>query len=172
MITAPLLLITVIYLTVFFVPGRRELRRLRADLDATIENSYQAESKGTRIEAIRADLNATKEYTEQWRNRALGSPKYAELYGRVLTMGRETGTVFRSFDPDTPVPMNYLDQMPVQLVCAGNFTSIFDFIRRLEAFPETILVNSVDMVAPSQDGGLTECSLELVIFTDHSQNSN
>ena len=124
------------------------------------------------IEAIRADLESTKEYTEQWRKRALGMPKFAELYGRVLAMGRETGTVFHSFDPETPVSMNYLDQMSVQLVCGGDFDSIFEFIRRLEGFPEAILINSVDMVAPRQDGEMTQCSLDLVIFTDHSQNSN
>ncbi|CAK9109404.1 Type IV pilus biogenesis and competence protein PilQ, partial [Durusdinium trenchii] len=131
--------------------------RLRADLKSTTDMSYQAEIKGTRIEAIRADLESTKEYTDQWRKRALGMPKFAELYGRVLAMGRETGTVFHSFDPETPVSMNYLDQMSVQLVCGGDFDSIFEFIRRLEGFPEAILINSIDMVAPRQDGEMTQC---------------
>jgi len=172
LITAPLLLLTVIYLAFFFVPGRRELKRLRNNLDTTVKLTYQSESMATRIEAIRADLQATRGYTEAWRERSVPSPQLAEMYGRILALGRDAGTVFRSLDPDTLVPMEHLDQTPVNLVCAGSFSSIFDFVRRLEAFPEAVAIDSLEVTAPSKDGELTQCSLNLVIFTGHSQDSD
>lgn len=172
MITAPLLLLTVIYLTVFFVPGRRELNRLRADLDSTVEMAYQAEAKSTRIEAIQADIRATGEYTDEWEGRRLSTPRFAELFGRIHALGRDAGTVFRSFNPETPVPMRHLDQMPVKLVCVGSYASLFEFVRQLESLPEAIVINSVDVAAPRKDGEGTQCSLNLIVFTGHSQDSD
>jgi len=171
-ITAPLLLLTIVYLVFFFVPGRRNLRRLREDLDTTMKLTYQSESAATRIEAILADLRSTRDFTESWRARSLHSPRLAELYGRILALGRDVGTEFRSLDPDTSVSMEQLDQAPVKLVLAGSFSAIFDFLRRLESFPEVMLIDSVELKAPSKDGGLTQCSLSLVIFTDHSRDSD
>lgn len=172
MITAPLLLLTVIYLTVFFVPGRRELHRLQADLDSTVELAYQAEAKSTRIEAIQADIQATREFNDQWKDRSLSTPRFAELYGRIHALGRDAGTTFRSFNPESPVPMQHLDQAPVKLVCVGSYASLFDFVRRLELLPEAIVINSVDVASPRKDGEKAQCSLDITVFTDHSQDSD
>lgn len=172
MITAPLLLLTIIYLTLFFVPGRRELKRLRNDLDTTTQLAYHSESMTTRLTAVRADLQTTCEYNKQWRDQSLSSPQLAELYGRILASGRQAGTTLRSLDPDTAVSMEHLNKTPVRLVFAGTFSEIFDFLRDLEAFPEAIMIESVEVTAPPKDGELTQCILNLVIFTDHSQDSN
>lgn len=171
-ITAPLLLLTVLYLTVFFVPGRRELNRLRADLDSTVEMAYQAEAKSTRIEAIQADIRATLAFNDEWEQRRLSTARFAELFGRIHALGRDAGAVFRSFNPEPPVPMQHLDQLPVKLVCVGSYASLFDFIRRLESMPEAILIHSVDVAAPRKDGEETQCSLNLTVFTGHSQDSD
>ncbi len=171
-VTGPLLLGTVLYFALVYVPGEKAIADMRRELDSITDLVYQLESQGTRIEAIRAALNSTEEFSEHRSQEALSHQHASEFYARLSEMARDTGVQIRALDPDSITLYESLEVLPVNLMLSGSFAAIFDFTAQLESLPLIVWIDKLTLQAPRQTGEDTQAELVLKVFGSRSQESD
>jgi Tfp pilus assembly protein PilO len=164
--------LAVAYVALFFVPGYRQIRRLREDLETKRAFVAQASSLTSAIAATRGELQTTLQYTKHWQEAAPGHSKLPALYGEISSLAKQIGVTTTRFDPEPVHNQRRLRRIPLAIGCTGSFSQTCHLLQGIESLPPTIWLKSVRMDLDGVDGVNVKTELELDIFADNPEISD
>ena len=171
-VTLPVAGLAVAYLFLFFLPGGRTIDQLSGELTAEREFIALADAVAPAIHTTRQQLEKNLAYNAAWAESAPAPSELAPLFGKIHALAKESGSTTTRFDPEPPLPLDKLRRIPVVLGCTGSFSQISHFLHHLEALPQTIWIEELNIEQSGQNGEDVECELELLIFADNPDDSD
>jgi Tfp pilus assembly protein PilO len=98
--------------------------------------------------------------------------RIALVFAAISNYSKLAGTSMVRFDPQNPVKMASISQVPVNLTVEGSYQQVFDLLRRLDNAPNPIWEKEVTIQAVREKTNAVRCQVNLTIFADNRDNSN
>jgi Tfp pilus assembly protein PilO len=168
LITALLASLAVAYVAFVFVPAQAAIGTLRDQLNERRQHILQAQGLALPVDHMTRQLARTREVSDGWRAAA---PNHAELsanVARLTSEAKEAGVAIERLDPLPPVELAVLSQHAVNVQFHGQFTEVFDFLRRIEELPATIWINHLRVASGDSARGTLHGEVNLTIFVDRT----
>jgi len=161
-----------VYLFFVFVPGMREIRELRADMDMKQAVIATANTFPQRLNAVEAEMRAARDYVEQWRGPAAKPQEYAKTFAGLSQLLKQSGATPTMFRPEAKQTWTELERVPLTIGCRGRYDEVYALINSIERVPQRIWIEEATIEKSRQDAELVECELKLAIFADKFEISN
>jgi Tfp pilus assembly protein PilO len=172
LVTIPLVAIAVVHIVFVFFPNRNVITQLRAEIESRQRYIGNADNISHKLATTQQELLETKSYIESWQHTAHMVHRLPVLYGNINKLSDSAGTATTRFEPQMPVELGLIRQIPIHMVFTGTFGQTHEFIRSLESLPQTIWIDSLQINKAGQAGGNILCEMDLVVFSDNSKISN
>jgi Tfp pilus assembly protein PilO len=172
MITLPLVGGMVLFFMLVFLPTKRRIAELRAELAQKKAFIATTVALPAQIAQVEQKLRECGTHNERWRVTAGGDAAVPELFAAIHQRAQASGAVTTRFDQQEVVPLKTLTEHPVTLGVTGGFGEVFEFLSQLERMPQTLWLEDVQLEASGQDRQTVDCTAKLVIFADNSANSD
>ncbi len=160
------------YYLLWFLPNRQALAGLKGELQTARQFVAQSQTLPAAIRFVENELDETRRYSKQWRDRAGDEGQLARLLGEISQSAEAAGVKTTRFDPEPPVPLGQFAQVSAVLACTGTFPQAFELVRRLENLPKVIWIQDLQMKRASETGQDVQCEVKLAIFISNSENSD
>lgn len=161
----------VVYLVLICLPRRAALANQQSSLSLMQAFIQQAAGVPMRVIIIQQDMENAQGYCRQWRTRLPQASEVSQRQDEIFRAAEAAGTQVIRFDPQSPVPLRQLSQLPVNVTCEGSFNNLFDFISRIEALPNPIWVDQLTMAPEGASSARLRCELSLTVFTENTNDS-
>lgn len=182
-VAAPLVVVNLIYVVFFFLPGQKEIEGMRQEILDTQMYLATAAIRPAEIERVGGELELATAYNEEWRKDAPYADSIARLFSEINRRAGDAGVAVRRFEPRQIDEMAHLDRVTLQLSTDGSFEQMFQLMRQLESLPETVWVDALQFRARKVPTNLAstltgsadasvQSELNLAIFAAKSEDSN
>lgn len=168
LLTLPLAGIAVLYILVFFLPSQRAMEALNEQLVAKQEVLAQADALLPTIAAVEAQLKEASGYNSRWIEVAPSERDLSGLYGRLHELVKKAGVATTRFDPQPPEELQRMRSVTIAMGLTGSFRQVSRFLEDLEALPQTIWIENLQLEGPGKRGKDIQCELNLEVFVDKS----
>ncbi len=162
-ITLPLAVIGLGYLYFFFLPAKRDILKLRVELETRKAEIERSRPLKATVFDRETQLRATEEYVEQWKR--TNDDDAASVLALISQVTQDAGVQTIRFDPQPTVKLKSLTQTPLHLGTTGSFASLFALMQRLESLPARVRIERLTLRAPAKPGNSLESEVNLVIST-------
>lgn len=172
MVTAPLVLVTLAYMLLFYLPSRERSVALERELA----------TNGTLIDATRMltgqflptqkKLELARQHVEAWEAHTPASNAAPATFGEITQLAKACNVRILDFDPDPPIAMAHISRVPLNLIFEGNFHDIYTLIRQLDGLPTKLWIQQVRLESPQKDQETARCAISLVVFAISNTNSD
>ena len=163
-ITVPLIALAVAYFCFFYWPARQELLALRQQLDSTRVTIRDAGAMAQRLPAAQREFDEAEQYAQEWLARIPAVDSVVKVFGDISTAAKTAGATPSRFAPHPINEQKFIRRIPLDLQCTGSFQDIRQFINQLEALPQVIWIEALQLEPLGQNGDSTKCELKLVLF--------
>jgi len=171
-VTVPVAAVAVVYVVLFFLPGKRAIGELREKIQQHQECIDQATAVAAMLPAVQKELQKAEDYNTAWEKQAPAVGEAAALHGKINALALAVGAELTRLEPTPVVPYDKIQQIPLTVSCTGSFAQISGFLRSLEELPQTLWIDSLSLEKPEEAGEAVECELSLVVFADNPENSD
>lgn len=165
-VTASLAAASLLYVLLIFLPSQRESRRLRMELRDMQQRVIQSDRLAVPSKQAEDRLRSIEDLTRRAHDTAPNPSELPKIYAQISEQAKLSGVTLRKFEPQAPVQMALLQQCPVELAVEGEFSQIFDLVRRLEQLPPTIWIPRLRLEQMGEKKGKLQAELSLTIFGD------
>lgn len=172
MITAPLVLVTIGFMLLFYLPSRERSRQLEHELASHGILIDTARLVSTQFRPTQQQLDVAKAHVEHWQLGAPGSDSVPATFGHISQLAKQCNVRVLDFDPDPPEKLAHLSRVPMNLVFEGEFSDLFRLIQSMEQMTTKHWMERVSLESPQKSQRLTRCTISLVIFAVDSANSD
>lgn len=171
-VTVPVAAAAVLYVVLFFLPGRRAIAELEQQVETKQNYIAQSQTLAAALVASQMELEKTKAHNQRWLQAAPAPGQLSTLYGKIYLLAKNAGVTTTRFDPEPVVLLDALRKIPVAIGCTGTFSQVSEFLRALESQPEEIWIESLRIQAREGDEESVECEISAVIFSGNPDISN
>jgi len=171
-VTLSIIAAAAIYLTLVWLPGRRTIKAMQAQLGNKQQFIDQATDMPTALVAAQRELQENEAAVAQWENAAPRRKELPTLYGDINALAKDAGLAITRFDPQPFQTHEQIREIPLTIGCTGTFAQVFDFLREVESMPATIWSKLLRIEKIEGTRGDVQCELDLVIFSNNPQNSD
>ena len=171
-ITVPLAATVVAYVMWIYLPGSREIGRLREDIRQKQDYLGMAAGVPLALQISQKQVEETEAYNTAWHEQAPAPEDLSTLYGKLNSLAKTAGTTVTRFDPEPITRYETIRKIPLTVGLEGSFAQIFRFLNGLETLPATIWANSFKLENPNGSGGCISCRVDLVVFAGNPENSD
>jgi Tfp pilus assembly protein PilO len=172
LVTVSLAAATAVYFVLVFLPGRKTIAQLEAD----VMQKQGVVAQGTGLAAALAssdkELAATRAYNAAWKQRGPSEKELHALYAQISDLAKAAGTATTHFDPKPIEEFKRLREIPLAMGCTGTFRQVCDFLRKLEGLSMVIWVDSLDLKPVREAGEAVLCEINLIVLADNSNSSD
>jgi len=170
-VTLPTAAAVIIYALVFYLPNRRQIDRLRHELH-TRRQVTGCETKTATIVERQRELEETQSYVAHWQRNLPREDHVVQVQAEIAEIVADSGALATQISPGEETLYPSLVWMSLKMELSGSFPEVFDFFRRLEQIPRMVWVDDLQILAPHEAGKDLECEVNLIVFRDHSENSD
>lgn len=171
-VTPCLAAIAVVYLALTWLPSRRAIQQWRAQVQAEQQAVAQATDSSARLVALQNELHQTEVVTAQWEKAAPGRRDIPALFAEINALAKDAGLSVSRFDPQPILVYEKLQEIPITVVCSGEFSDLFQFLRGIEGLSVTTWVEAIRLEKTAQNAKDVRCELNLAVFTNNQQISD
>jgi Tfp pilus assembly protein PilO len=171
-VTVPVAAAAVLYVVLFFLPGRRAIAELEQQVDTKQDYVAQSETLAAALVATEMELKKTRQYNQSWRQAAPSPGQLSTLYGKIYLLAKHAGVTTTRFDPEPVVALDALRKIPVAIACTGTFVQVSEFLRALESQPEALWIELLRIQRKEGDEENVDCEIGLVVFSGNPDISN
>jgi Tfp pilus assembly protein PilO len=171
-VTLSLAAMAVAYLTLLWMPGYRAVQALREQVEAKRMFIGQSTGLSAALFKVQKELDRAEATAARWEKVAPRKRDIPRLYGKIDAAAKDAHLAIARFDPQPFVTYEKLQEIPITMSCSGTFAQIFSFLRKIEGLPTTIWVESMRLERASSTTKNVQCEVNLVVFSDNSQNSD
>ncbi len=165
-------ILTLAYLYFLFLPIQKDIAAKRDEVQTKQDFIVQANGLTEPIKQTLRQLDRARLYEEQWRDTAPREGRLAELFGTITDQITTAGTETRRFDPQPVTKMGTVWRIPVGVACLGNFSEIFEMLRRIESLPMSIWISDMTIKPEGENSEILVCEVNLAVFADNRNNSD
>ena len=159
------------YVGFIFLPGQNAVAESRAELREQQMFIVQSERLSMQIKEAQEKLNEANQYGVDWRARARTERGISALFGDITKEAAEAKIVLRRFDPQPSEKLNVVFRLPISVAYEGTFHQIYDFVKRIEALPDSIWVTDLQLRKERENSDILHAEMELTVFADNFSNS-
>lgn len=152
------------YVTVWFVPARHELERLRVELAEKQAYIRTTETLNLQLAGVQRELDQTRAFGRAWKAVTPAGSDLSPLFAQIHQSVRTTGAAVTRFEPLAAVPREHVRQMPVQMHALGTFGQIARALVALEKVPGSVWVDELKFTQPREAGQKVQCDAKLIVF--------
>lgn len=164
MVTVPIVGIAAAYLTLFFLPGRQEIAKLRAELRQKRDFVDATDSLQPVFLQTQRRIDEARRYRDRWHRKAPRLAETPSVYERITARAEAAGVVTAQFQPHDTEELQSLCKIPVTYGISGTFAQIHRAIAHLEQLPETMWLEDLRIEGPRQHGTAVQCVARVVIL--------
>jgi Tfp pilus assembly protein PilO len=156
------------YVFLVFLPAQRSIQSLRSQIREREQQILHADTLVGPLHQATLRLASTREVSQQWKTAIPSQKQITEQYARLSVAAQEAGVAIERFDPQPPTEIQLLALHGVVVQFQGEFSQVFDFVRRVEAQPGTIWMPHFRVSGDGQTGNTLRGELTLTIFVDRA----
>jgi len=153
-VTIPVILVSVAYLYFFFLPSKRKIAAVRAEIAAKQAYLSEAVTRAAEIHEVETELAAAQAYRRQCRADCPHSGDVGRLFGEINRRARQSGVDLTRFEPNPAEELASLDRIALRLGSQGSFAQVFELLRGLEELPATLWIDSFRLTARRGPAGM------------------
>ena len=168
-VTASLVGLTVIYLLVFYLPGKKAMRQLSDELELKRQSVAQADQLRAQIELAQGQLADARQYVSARHENFAGA---STLFAELSRLSNAAGVHTTRFEPAPASEQQQLYQYAVAIGCSGSFAQIYQLLQGVERLPEPIWIDELRIERKEANQGELQCELKLVVFADKAKISD
>lgn len=172
MVTAPLVLVTIGFMVLFYLPSRERTRQLEHELTSHGMLIDTTRLVSTQFRPTQQQLELAKSHVEHWQLGAPDSDTVPATFGHISRLAKQCNVRVLDFDPDPPEKLAHLSRVPMNLVFEGEFADLFRLLQSMEQMPTKHWMERVRMESPQKSQSTTRCAISLVIFAIDNANSD
>jgi Tfp pilus assembly protein PilO len=170
-ITAPLVGLACAYLFLVFLPGQKEIHRLKAEISRQRDFIRLSDQCAVALQTTQEELETAREHLAVWKQSAPTHDKLSELYGRINALADAAGAKTTRFEPQQDVQYRTISRVPVSVGFVGSFAEICAYLYHLEMLPQTIWVEDLKIEKYAKNEENAQCEVTLVVFADNPADS-
>ncbi|MBN1396023.1 MAG: type 4a pilus biogenesis protein PilO [Pirellulales bacterium] len=171
-LTLTLAAIAVAFLTLVWLPGRREILAIQEQVRAKRQFVNQAAALAKTLTATQKQLDTTEAAFKNWEKNAPRNKDLPSLYGKINALAKRSGLSVARFDPEPFVVHEEIREIPLEIGCTGTFWQVFDFLGEIETLPPLIWVDAMRLENISGVSGCVKSELNLVVFSGNPYSSD
>jgi Tfp pilus assembly protein PilO len=152
------------YITMWFVPARQEIERLRAELGDKTAYIATTDTLNSNLAGVQRELGQTQAFARAWKAVAPVGSDLSPLFAQIHQAVRTTGAAVTRFEPLPAVPREHLRQTPVHMHALGTFGQIARALVALEKIPGSVWVDDLKFTQPREAGQKIQCEAKLIVF--------
>lgn len=164
LVTMPIAMIAAAYLWFVFLPGRRAIETVRAELLDKQAFIGGADRVMAGIGNVEAELRQCKAYCQSWHGGSMDSTEMTKLFRTIAEVLESSGVVTTKFTPESGTSLDMLQKIPVHLGFEGSFQQISEVLTKLESLSQRIWVEQISMQVNEEHRETVTCELSLAIF--------
>lgn len=171
-VTMSLAGVTVAYITLWYLPGRKAMSEMRLELaikQQTVAGGKQVEEE---LRQSHKRLEHAQAYVARWSDRVASRTSGAPVFGQMNAVARAAGATTTRFEPAPVVEFDALRQLPLTMACSGSFSQIYQLLKSLEDLPRLVWIEDLRLERKAESDKELRCELKLAVFVDKLQNSN
>ncbi len=163
------------YVWFFFLPNRRTMQQISAEIDA--KRAYALTGPRVQSDILRTQSEAIEQsqYVERWQGTSATSSDVAQLFATLADTMRQTGVQTTRFAPESRVTYDHLQRLMLRVGCRGSYQQIVSLLAAWEKLPERIWIEELNVEFPENAGdksdkssdkskGSLQCEISLAIF--------
>jgi Tfp pilus assembly protein PilO len=162
----------VLYLLFSFLPTARSIKVLRDEIQGNENYIAQASTLSIALAECQTQLERTKEYTSNWRQRLPTRGTFPALLSRITKQADVAGASTTRIEPQATMDLDTLRVIPVVFSAKGRFIEISRLLAGLESLPERVWLEDVRLNSAREHGKKVTCELRLVVFAGNSEISD
>jgi len=117
-------------------------------------------------ELAQRNVASAREFVEGWRQRSAGGQALSVLFGQIAELAKSSGATVTRFEPQTPVELERLRRVPLEVACQGTLEAVFALVKELESLPRDIWIEDLAISDGGEAGQSVRCEMKLAIFAD------
>lgn len=161
-----------VYMFFVFLPGMKDIRRMRSEMEINQVVVQAASSVPEQLKRIDQEFLDANHYLEAHRGITNKPGDVAEMFGRISNLAKTSGVVTTAFRPETKQSLATLERIPLTFGCRGTHHQVQTLLASLEGLNRRIWVDEVLIERNQQNGKFVMCELKLAIFADNFEISD
>ncbi len=171
-VTVPLAAAAVAYVVWIYLPGSREIGRLREDIRQKQDYLAMAAGMPLALQISQKQVEETEAYNTAWHEQASAAEDLSSLYGELHRLAKTAGMTVTRFDPEPITRYETIREIPLTVGLEGSFDQVFRYLKGLETLPATLWTNSFKLKNLVGSRGRISCQVDLVVFAGNPENSD
>ena len=162
----------VAYVFLLFIPGQKAIGKIRAEHRQKQEAIVAAEKIILDAQGTNALLEKARDFKAKRNEITPTVDRIATVFATISNYTKLAGASIVRFDPQSPVRMASISQVPVVLTVEGGYQQIFSLLQKLDETPNPIWEKEVIIQANREKADSLRCQITLTIFADNRDSSN
>jgi Tfp pilus assembly protein PilO len=171
LVTVPLVGLACGYLYFVFLPGQKEIRRLKAEIHRQRDFIRLSDQCAVAFQTTHRELERTRQRLGLWTQSAPTQATLSELYGRINGLAKAAGANTTRFEPQPDVRYRTISRVPVSVGFVGSFAAVCTYLHHLEMLPQTIWVEDLKIEKYAKHEENAQCEVTLAVFADNPDDS-
>jgi Tfp pilus assembly protein PilO len=160
------------YMFLVFIPGQKAIASVRAELRRKQDAITEADTLVLGMQQTQSLHEKVHTYKKNWTDSTPPVDRVATVFAAVSSYAKQSGVSVVRFEPQSPARMSALSQVPVTLVVDGEYSQIFDLLKRLDASPYPLWEKDLVIQGGRETPKILRCQVSLTIFADNRDKSN
>lgn len=156
-----------VYLFFVFLPGMKDIQRMRTEMEVHEAVVQAASSIPAQLKQIEEEVADASRYLEQWRGVTNKPGDVAEMFGRLSNLAKASGVATTAFRPETKESLATLERIPLSFGCRGTPGQVQTLLASFEGLNRRLWVDEILIERNQQNAQFVTCELKLAIFADN-----
>lgn len=162
----------VAYVLLVFVPGERARAALNDELDQKHQFVIDCHNTEAQIAEAETELQRTQSFIAAWHASSPSEARLAHVFVDITRHAESAGVDIVRFEPHGIERMEFLERVPVEMACEGNFLQLFTFLGNLESLSPDFWITQMKIDTVATGGERLRCELSLAFFADRREISD
>lgn len=172
MVTLPVAAGTLAYLVLVFLPAKREIDGLRAEIERKERFVAQRAAIMPVMHATQDELRRAEKFTVAWSEKSPDPTSRPRLYREIQELANQANVETFRFNPEAVESREAFCRIPLAITCAGSFEEVFTFLRSVEQLPLAIWIDALKIEKISAIQENVMCEARFAVFADNPGNSD
>jgi len=152
-----------LYLYLFFMPQREELKLAEGELSKLTRELSESRAITRDLEKFKGQVEKLNEELKDALTQLPNEKEIPEILKNISSLGKESNLEFTLFRPKPEEPQQFYAKVPIELVALGSYHNIGIFFDKVSKLPRIINVVDFNMTRAKEIKGRSE--LEILVKT-------
>lgn len=161
-----------VYLFFVFLPGMKDIQRMRSEMQFNEAAVMAAADIPERLKQIDQEFIDAHKHIEKWSGISNRPSDVAEMFGKLSNLAKLAGVATTAFRPEAKQSLATLERIPLTFGCRGTSEQVKTLLASIEGLNQRIWIDDALIEKSHQNGKLVTCELKLAIFADNFEISD